>query len=216
MEELLRLGKIAKYKKGEILIRPTDIGGELFIINKGLVHAYTIEESGEKNIHIIYGPGEAFPLAWLIRKEPLAVYYESLSSCEVVKVAAHQAVELLKSDASASFEMLCKVIQQFVAYKARVDNLEYKFARERVAYTLLLLARRFGDKKDGTITLPKFSHEEIGQAINVSRESVGRELKRFEKYGFIRYSPGKLKIIDETGLHKEVAPANTPLFIDDI
>lgn len=216
MEELLKVGTKIKYRKGEILIRPSDIGGELFIIVDGMVHAYTIEESGEKNIHTIYGPGEMFPLAWIIKKKPLNIFYEALSDCEVTKVAADKAIKLLRTDADASFAMLRKVIEQFVAYKGRVDNLEYKFARERVAYRLLLLGRRFGQEKDGVITLPRFSQEEIGSATNVSRESVGRELKRFEKIGLIKYEPGTLKILDRNGLHKEIAPIGTPLFIDDM
>lgn len=216
MDELLKAGKKIKYRKGEILIRPSDIGGELFVIVDGMIHAYTIEESGEKNIHTIYGPGEMFPLAWIIKKKPLNIYYEAISDCEVVKIAVDKTVKLLQADTSVSFAMLHKVIEQFIAYKARVDNLEYKFARERVAYRLLLLARRFGQEKDGVITLPRFSQEEIGSATNVSRESVGRELKRFEKLGLIKYESRKLEILDQAGLHKEIAPIDTPLFIDDL
>ena len=216
MDELLNAGRKVKYRKGEILIRPSDVGGELFILVNGLVHSYTIEESGEKNIHLIYGTGEIFPLAWIIKKKPLSVYYEALSDCEIVKVSADKAVELMHANADTSFTMLTKVIEQFVAYKARVDNLEYKFARERVAYRLLLLGKRFGKVNGDVITLPRFSQEEIGSATNVSRESVNREMSRFEKLGYIKYSPGELQILSQDGLHKEIAPIDSPLFIDDM
>jgi CRP-like cAMP-binding protein len=111
--------------------------------------------------------------------------------------------------------MLKQIVRQFVAYKARVDNLEYKFARERVAYQLLFLARRFGVAEDGVVSMNRFSQEEIGSATNVSREGVSRELKRFERLKYIRYVPGKL-LLDPDRLRSELAPKDAPLFIDDL
>jgi CRP/FNR family cyclic AMP-dependent transcriptional regulator len=216
MEELLRRGTLAKYRKCQIITGPTEQVPALYIITEGLIKAYVREKSGEENIQIIYGPGEVFPLPWLVTHKPLNMYYESLTDCQVVKLDEVQTLQLLQSDAAITFPFLQQVIRQFMVYKARVDNLEYRFARERIAYRLLFLAKRFGKVDDGTITMPRFNQEEIGTATNVSREGVSRELKRFERLGYISYLPGKITILNPDGLRKELASADTPIFFDDI
>lgn len=216
MDELIQLGRSIAYKKGEVLVRPSDESGIFYCITSGMVRAYTIEESGEKNIQIINGPSELFPISWLIKKQLPNLYYEALSDCVVVRMHTDDATRLLESSAQVSFAMLKQIVSQFVAYKARVDNLEYKFARERIAYHLLFLARRFGTDEDGVITMNRFSQEEIGSATNVRREGVSRELKRFERLKYIEYTPGKLVLLDPAGLRLELAPKDVPLFIDDL
>ena len=216
VDRLLQIGKTLTYKKGEIIYRPTDLDGQLFIIKSGMVHVYTIEESGEIKVHIVYGANEIFPISWVIKRKPLNVFYEALTDCEITKVNGDVAIDIMKEDATACFAMLEQTIKQFVMYSARVDNLEYKFVRERIAYSLLFLGRRFGKEEGEHITMHRFSQDLIANTSNVSRENVSRELKRFERLGYIDYKFGFLKILNKHALRKELAHEDTPLFIDDI
>lgn len=216
MDELLKLGRKSIYRKGEILVRPQDIGRELFIVVTGVLHAYTIENSGDKNVQIIYGEGDIFPIAVIAKKSLHNVYYEALSECEVVRLEVEKLLGLLQSDAGLAFDVLNQVVGQFIQYKARVDNLEYKYVRERIAYQLLFLGRKFGEVKDGIVTMHRFGQDEIGSTTNVGRESVSRELKRFQRLNYIAYEGGKLKLTNVAALRKELAMPESPLFIDDM
>lgn len=216
MEQLLKLGTPQRYRKGEVLIRPGGAVGTMFVIVTGMVHVYTIEESGDKNIQIIYGPDDLLPLSRLINIELSTVFYEALSDCEVLRIDVQEAMDLLKRDPQVSFDTLQHVIAQLMQFKLRVDNLEYTYARERIAYRLLQLAKRFGKQQDDKLLIYRFSQEEIGSMTNVSRESVGRELRRFERLGYITYRSDQIEISNPEGLRKELAAPESPLFIDDI
>lgn len=216
MDDILKLGRRASYASGEILLRPSDTGGTIFIITKGMVHVYTIEQSGIKNIHVMYGPGDYFPITWVISKKPMHLFFEAVTDCEVVKIPDDDLEEYLQSNPEATLEIMRQMARQFIAYKANVDMLQYKYARERVAYRLLLIARRFGKPTDNGLCMHRLSQDEIASSTNVSRESVNRELRRFERLGCISYEQGKQMFIDPEGLRKELAPVDSPLFIDDL
>lgn len=216
MDEILALGRKSFYKKGEILLRPSDFGGVIFCITKGMLHAYTIEKLGYKNVQILYGSGDVFPAAWILRTKPLDIYYEALTECEVIKIQEEDLRQLLGSSQTATFQMLEQISRQFVLYKARVDNLEYSFARERLAYGLLLLAKKFGKTTGEHIELPRLSQDEIGSATNVSRESVSRELRRFKRLGFISYSASAIKILNIKEIRHEITQEDSPLLIDNL
>lgn len=216
MDQLIKLGTPQRYRKGEVLIRPGGAIGALFVIVTGMVHVYTIEESGDKNIQIIYGPDDVLPLSRLINIELSTVFYEALSDCEVLRIDVEAAMNLLRHDSQISFEVLQHVIAQLMQYKLQVDNLEYTYARERIAYRLLQLAKRFGRQHGDKLVIYRFSQEEIGSMTNVSRESVGRELRRFERLGYITYRSDQMEISNPEALRKELAPPSSPLFIDDV
>ena len=220
MEDLFRsqTGKRANYKKGELILRSNEDTEDFFVIERGLVTVYGISNIGEKYIHIVYGEREVFPLRWLVDSTSLNLYYEAGTDCTVMRYNKKRFLETLHVDASVGFAMLLQVVRQFSVYIARVDNLEYKFAQERIAYRLLLLAKRFGTRKKGSsgyIELPVVSQEEIGSAINLSREGVSRGLRRFKKLGYIMYSDRKLVILNREGLRKELGNSERTLFIDE-
>jgi len=216
MDELAAFGTTAHYYKGELLLRPSDSNDEIFLLRKGIVRSYTISSSGDKNIQLMYQTAEIFPVAHLVNKRLQNVYYEAITDCEVVRIPAPKVTAYLQQHDRVGFEVLGKVIQEFIVYKARVDVLEYRFARERVAYQLLLLSKRFGRVEDEQIVMPHFSQDVLAESCNVSRESVNRELKRFERLGYLRREQGQLHIVDPVSMRKQVAPLDTPLFIDDL
>jgi CRP-like cAMP-binding protein len=216
MDDILKLGRRAVYASGEILLRPSDEGHVVFSIVSGMVHVYTIEQSGIKNIHIIYGTGDIFPSSWAVQSRPLNLFYEAITDCEVAKIRQEDLEQLLQGNAAASFAMLKQMARQFMWFKANIDNLEYKYARERLAYRLLLIGRKFGTVKGDGLLLYRLSQDELASSTNVSRESVNRELRRFERLGYVTYEHGKQMYIRPTELRKELAPDDTPLFIDDL
>ena len=216
VQRLRQLGRRVSYKKGEIILRPTDEAESIYFIETGLVKTYATDEHGEQYLHVIYGEDEIFPLAWIIGKEGLDVIYEALTDCEIIRLPQKIFLEAIRSEVDISFSVLNKILRQFVVFAARVDNLEYKTARQRLAYRLILLGQRFGKRdQNGGIVLPSMTHHDIASSINLARESVSRELSRFERLNLIDGQGGRLVILSRAGLRKQIGSDAHSLFIDD-
>jgi CRP/FNR family transcriptional regulator len=213
---LTAIGEPVTYKKGTIIKRPDTEVTHIFEIVSGLIKLYKLNEQNEQNIHIVLGPGDMFPLAWLTDKAPYQTYVKSYTTVQIMRYPKVDFAKLLHADPDVLFFVTTKLVSQMRLYIARVDNLQYKYASQRLAYRLIYLAHRFGTEAKGEFTLPVFSNRDVGSMTNLSREYVNHELNRFVRLGLLRIEDKQVIIIDMTGLRNEVRKDGCPLFVDEV
>jgi len=201
-------GRKMTYAKGELL----HLGGTLptgtYMIEAGFVEVYSLNKQDERSLHFVFGPGEVFPLSWILGHSRGNIYYEALATTTVwlLPVAV---LESYLNQSPEAFDFIRQVIEQSTLYATRIDNLEYKYARERLAYRILLLAARFGEKQDKEVLLPSaFTQQRIADSINLSRESVSRELDRLERRGTLEVRGRQIVICDIVALSSELDEAS--------
>lgn len=197
--DLFRTGRHQSYQKGDIILRGDDGQPQcLYYLEKGYVQAYSINNRGEQYVHLIYGPGDILPLSMVVNVMERNIYCEALSDTSLYCYAQADLLEHARQDLSIAYGLMLHSVGRLLIYTDRVNNLEYKFARERIAYRLLLLSRRFGIKQpDGSylIEMP-ISQKTIANTINASRETVSRELERLQRKGIIGYKHKYVVIYD--------------------
>jgi CRP-like cAMP-binding protein len=214
LHSLFETSKSAQFSAGEIIARAEDEPKAIYLICSGFVRVYSINARGEEYLHIVYKSGELFPLISLTGKKQRGVYYEALDSAVVQKILVDDLLAAIKTDPQLSSELMFQILEQFNVYIDRVDNLEYKFGRERLVYRILFLASRFGRKNPRglTIDLP-ITQKVLGSSINLSRETVARELRRLEDRGLVTYEDRKILILDLEALAAEIKdPINQDLW----
>lgn len=199
-------GRLVHYKKGEVVgdgSNPTAV----YMINKGRVKVYSISDDGDQFIHIMFGPGEFFPLVWAVNDIQRDVYYETMMESRIWRVSKEAFKEFAHSSTETATTLLYQVTAMLNVYGDRVDNLEYKKASQRLAYHLLFLAYRFGKKRDdGAIVLEgTFTQQDIAASINMARESVSREMDKFQKKGCVGTKNRQIVIKDAKALSENLS-----------
>lgn len=203
------------FKKDSIILGPDEPADYIYRVVSGLAVVYTTNRD-DKNTQIIYGKDELFPLIAIVDKVRKGLYYAALSDCVVDQYRLTPFVERLQSDAPFAYETLKEIITQFMLFKARVDNLEYQYASQRLAYKILLLSRQFGKHTKDGLRLPPLTNQDIANTINLTRESVNRELAKFVKAGLITFENNRITILDELGLRKQIARQPKDFYLDNI
>lgn len=197
---------LKRYEKGEFIIRAGDPPDGVYYIADGLVKIYSINDLGEEYLHIIYRPGEAFPLLWALKRVRRNVFYEALTPLELLFMPMHKFKRHLSATPGFSEYVLSQVSEQFSIYVDRIENLEYRHANERLAYRILFLASRMGVKQKGSIALPSaLTQQLIADSINMTRETVSREIEKLQAKGILRYSRHQLVIMDIKGLMNQIS-----------
>ncbi|HVS58674.1 MAG TPA: Crp/Fnr family transcriptional regulator [Candidatus Saccharimonadales bacterium] len=202
--ELFRSAQRMAFSKGEIILRPDDGPPGIFYIEAGYVKIFSINDRGEEYVHIIYGPGEIFPLIWTMAQQQRSVFYKAITSCTLLHAFGKTFLQDIKQKPEQCFAVLEQVTKQFNIYTHRVDNLEYKYGRERLVYRLLFLASRFGEHQNGSVVLPPITQQDIAGSINLSRESASREIERLERQGLVSYNGRSMILTDVEALSKEI------------
>lgn len=204
--DLLNFFKSARQKKfsaGEIVLRGEDPSGVILILD-GFVSVYSISDAGDHYTHVIYKAGELFPLIWALNNTHRKIFYEALSDVVVAKADRNEFLKFIKTDPLITYEVLEQLSQQFYIFADRLDNLQYKSAKEKVAYRLMFLAGRFGERNGQSVVIKApLTHAVISETVNLARETVSRELESLEKKGIIGTEGQYLIIKDIAKLGKE-------------
>jgi CRP-like cAMP-binding protein len=205
-----------KYKKGEKILRPYDEPKQIFTVIEGYVKAYSINDQGGEQIQSIYGNLEFFPVAWMVGNDRIRLYFEALTDCVVDVLPQEYLHSTLRTNPEVSYVMLCKMVDLFMTYAAQINNLEHTYASERLAYRLLIFADRFGEQTEDGIVLPPFSYQTIGSTINLSRESVNREMAKLSKQGLVLIKKSHIYLTNVPGLKKKIDREGTNLILEDL
>lgn len=197
MEFFRAKGVPLKCRKGELILHAEDAINHVFYIESGFVKVYSVNGRGEEYILVVYGPGELFPLVWLPQRVGRNVFYEALSHCVLLRAQPSDLEAAVRATPALCFEMIERALEQHTVFIDRINNLQYKFARERLVYCLLYLARRFGVAADKGYEIGlRVSHQVIASNINLSRESVGREIDRLLRKRMIEIRGGHIVLRD--------------------
>jgi CRP-like cAMP-binding protein len=203
LDELFASGKLMTFRKGDIIVRGDgeDPNG-VYHIEQGFVKLYSINGRGEEYIHMVCGKDDIFPVPWLTDLRVTSLYFEPLADTTVRRVQPESISAMTLQSLPLTYALLHRAVKMLIMYMACLDNLEFKYTQERLAYRLLLLTARFGKQNgNGSIVLDvPLSQAGLANSINASRESVSRDMERLMRRGIIAYDHRRILVQDTNKL----------------
>jgi CRP-like cAMP-binding protein len=206
--DLFTQSKPLHYKKGERVHRPDETHQGVYYIEEGYIKAYVLTKDGREHLHGIYKQGEMFPLRWALLDIPGSTFYEAFTPAVLRRIPKDEFLKEITAHPTLALELNKKIIAVFDIYVAQLNGLQHAQAQKRVIAILLLLAKRFGTEEEGKIlfNLP-LSHQDLANSINMTRETVSRELALLENKGIIvsKNLHNRIVINDRERLQEELA-----------
>ena len=171
-----------KYLKGETILFPEMRPEIIYNIKKGFVRSYSLSEDGHELTLNIFKPSSFFPIPTVLAELKNSYYFEALSSIELNLAPADEVVEFIKSDKEVIFDLTRRLSIGLEGFMTRTQFLIRSDARQKIASSLVMMVRRFGQKnsKKITIQLPQ-THADIASLAGVTRETASIELKKLER-----------------------------------
>lgn len=212
LHELLRNGRHYSVGKQQI-VQSTEDRQVVNIIKSGFFRKYLITNDGSVGVQIIYGPQDIFPITILYKKlfnQPLyggmeTFFYEAMSPSEVYTVDVDQLVDAIKEDPHLYSDLLQETGRHLEFCINSLENLSLRNAEKRIAHMLCYFCRKFGvESKEGIrIDLP-LTHQNIGEILNITRETVSTNIKGLRDRGLlIAQSNSSIVVPDLSKLEEE-------------
>jgi len=177
-----------KYKKGEVIIRPDDTPLNIYFVEEGYVRVYKITDWGDIKVQIIYKQGEIFPINWVFTDTISNEFFEAMTNLVLYKVPKGEFLEFMKKNTEELLQVANRMMDVLTVSRERTDNLLFTDAYSRLISRLLHLARRFGNKTSGMITiLAPLNQKDIAFSIGMTRETASRQLSKLERKRLITY-----------------------------
>lgn len=179
------------YKKGEIIIFQGEAPRTAYVVKRGVVKVYNLNNNGDEKPVSFETEDDIFPAPWAFYKAPSSLYYfQALTDIEVYHVPRDDYLQFLKSHPDELYTQLERLITDHLGSLMRLNALQHSRARDKLVYTLHYLVLSHGkslstDELEITLYL---THQDFANLTGLTRETAATELSKLKALGVISYS----------------------------
>jgi len=203
LDALEKISSTSSFPREAVLFIEGETSVGVFIILRGRVKLSACSTDGRSFILRIAGPGELVGLPSCISGKPYEVTAEAIEPTEVSFVRRDAFIQFLREHSDAAVravEVLSRIY--YATYRELLCLGLSGSTSEKLARFLLDLAtgtdnHRYPVRMNLTLT-----HQQIGQSIGASRETITRLFTEFKRKRLITIKGSTLTLLDRTGLEK--------------
>jgi CRP-like cAMP-binding protein len=195
-EEFTRLesrSRFRTYPARSPIYLPEEKADSIFLVAEGLVKVSNLSPDGKEAILAFIEPGEIFGELALLDIRKRDEFVEAVNRTTVVMIPADefQRIISIRADVSLAITKLVGMRRQRI--ERRLKNLLFQSTRDRLIHLLLDLEEQFGqDTPEGVRLRIKLSHQDLGNLIGATRETVTSLLGQLRVEGSIEYKRCKI------------------------
>ena len=197
LDRLIPLLTERRFSPRQLLVSAGEVPERVFLILKGRVKLYHISDNGKEVIIDIAAKGDLVGDVAILEGEDHAVYARALEETVVVAICWDDFFYLVQHSPGLAFTMAEIMARRLSGVQRTLMSLVSKPVSGRLADALL-------DRVEGGDVRLGLTHEELGQTIGTSRETVTALLSRFVTLGAIEHADGGYRVVNEE-LLREIA-----------
>jgi len=188
------------YPAGAILFGEAEPARGVYLVTRGKVKLSVCARDGRTLILRIASEGDALAVAAAISRRGLETTAETLEPCEIRFIRQTDLLRLMRTHAEFTFWVTCQLSLNYNSACREIRDLMLsESASERLA-RLLVHWLPPGEAGPSCQLKLAMTHEEIGQMIGTSRETVTRLLGGFKKQHLIQLRGSTLLIPNRMAL----------------
>jgi CRP/FNR family transcriptional regulator len=186
--------KVASIPAGTVIFHGGDLSRAYLLVLDGQVRVQKVAETGREIVLYRVEPGQSCVLTTACLLSDIPYGAEGVAETDIKAVALPAGIFHRLMAASEQFRKFV-----FAAYSTRISELlclieEVAFGRidKRLAGFLL-------ERADDAGVL-KATHQDIATELGSAREVISRQLKEFERKGWVELSRGSLRVLNPSSL----------------
>jgi CRP/FNR family cyclic AMP-dependent transcriptional regulator len=198
LDQLCRYAKTRPFKRGATIFSKGDSGNSLFAVSSGTVRIGVSSADGREAMFNQIAAGEIFGEIALLDGRERTADAIAATDCELLVVDRREFIPFLQSQpllATKIIELLCTRLRWISDH---VEQVILPSLPGRLAKALVRLTER-DDTKPANSKL-MITQLEISQMVGMSRESINKQLRAWEKQKWVRISRGSIVVLNKDAL----------------
>lgn len=188
--------KVIKKKKGEHIFRDKDKVQDIFIVLKGKVTLYKMNEYGQKRIVYILGE-ESFLNEVIVDDLPASINGEAFENSIILSIDKSKLLKIMSEDFELTKIVLNEMSKKIRRLYRQMKNVTPIKLEKRVAAKLWKLSKDYGKEvEEGTLIDLDISITYLADMFGSPRESVSRAIKTLKDENLIIKNNKKIIIPD--------------------
>jgi CRP-like cAMP-binding protein len=193
---------------GELLYARGDAAEALYGLIRGRVRLSNVAADGREVLMTFFEPGDWIGELSLFDSQPRTHDAAAVGPAEVFVLPKEKLLALLERQPQWYRHFAARLARQLRLALSYIDDAVFLPLGPRLAKRLLQLARIYGrDTPQGLLLDLHLPQEDLGRMLGASRQSVSKELKRWEKQGLVGVDYGRLLIRDLAAFRRMVNEA---------
>ena len=186
-EELRAASARREYAPGETVFAPKPQPQSVYLLERGLIRIYRLDESGGEFVLGYVVRGEVFGELALLHDRPRESFAEALHASLVWKIPREVFERVVARRADLVIRVSCQIADRFKQIESRIENLVFRDVRTRLVSLLLELAEDFGQpESDGAVRIElPLTQAELGKLVGATRQTVNQTVKDLAEAGLV-------------------------------
>ncbi len=178
-----------KFEDKEILFSEGDERKFLYVLGKGTVLVSKLSEDGEESLINILTSGEIFPHTGFFDDGPYPGTATAKKQAEVLMVPIVAFERFIETHPELAFRIIKVMNKKIFLLQRKLNDMLSLNVEDRLFSAL---------KQVGQLTQAEkvhLTHQELGNIVGASRETVTRQLKKLEKQGKLEVKKDHIKLL---------------------
>lgn len=207
VESLAAITSSAVYPRGATLFVEGQAPRGVFILCSGKIKLSTTSADGRTLILRIAEPGEVLGLPGTVTGKAYELTADVVEPSQANFISRNDFIQFLRQHGEAALRVAQQLGETYHSAigEMRMIGLSHS-AEEKLARFLLEQASEQDKGKDQVRFTMAFTHEEIGQMIGATRETVSRLFADFKRKNLLQVKGSSITIASRTALNRIVNP----------
>ncbi len=190
---------INKYKKKQIVYAEGNHPNRLYYVVSGKVKAFKANDDGKELVTELYSPGDFFGYIAMLEETVYRDTTETMEETSLAIIPKEDFDELLNKNPQVAKKLIQLLAKNISEKEDQLLGLAYNSLRKKVAEALLLLQKKYGEKRNENFAIT-ISRESLATIAGTATESLIRTLSDFRAEKLIEIKDGNIVILNEKKL----------------
>ena len=185
------------YRPGDAIYREGEYGDALYVLVSGVMKLFRPYSGSKEATLRLLRPWDIFGHLAFAGEARQRAYAEAVTDCVVTKVPKIFVERAVRQEPLVAFKIMTLLELRLVQYEELVKCLLPRETEVRLANLLPLLAQKFGDRRDGGVTIDlRHTHQDLAAMVASTRESVTKVLNEMRGRDLIEVEAGRITLKD--------------------
>jgi DNA-binding response OmpR family regulator len=199
LSELAKGRNVEKFKKRETIYSEGNRPVSLFYIQFGKVKTFKRNEEGKDLVVDLYKTGDFLGYVALLEGGLYKETAEAMDDSEIAVIPREDFESLMNSQREVSAQFIRLLARNVVGKEQQLLGLAYNSLRKKVAEALMILYKKYNERRDGPFTID-ITRDNLATIAGTATESLIRTLGDFREEGLIDIREGVIVVVDEKRL----------------
>lgn len=185
------------YESGDAIYREGEYGDALYVLVSGVMKLFRPYSGSKEATLRLLRPWDIFGHLAFAGEARQRAYAEAVTECVVTKVPKIFVERAVRQEPRVAFKIMTLLELRLVQYEELVKCLLPRETEVRLANLLPILAQKFGDRRDGGVTIDlRLTHQDLAAMVASTRESVTKVLNEMRGRDLIEVEAGRITLKD--------------------